>query len=77
MVDSQPQLLSEIQPEQLALIDQLDARQDDVLRKLDELTSRIEQLIELYLQNRDIERQNGSESNSDVDVSESDQKQAA
>ena len=51
----QPKPLNEIQPEQLALIDQLDARQDDVLLKLDELTHRIEQLIELYLQNRHTE----------------------
>ncbi len=56
MADDQLQLLSEIQPEQLALIDQLDARQDDVLQKLDELTFRIEQLIELYLQNRETEK---------------------
>ena len=67
--------LNEIQPEQLALIDELDARQDDVLRKLDELTHRIEQLIELYLQNRDSDDDEQADASTFSDSD--DQRQAA
>ena len=57
MPDDSPQLLAEINSEQLALIDQLDTRQDEVLLQLDVLTQRIEQIIELYAQNRKLEKE--------------------
>ena len=56
MSDDSPQRLSEIHPDQLTLIDQLDVRQDEVLSQLDELTLRIEQLIERYVENRRLEQ---------------------
>ena len=57
MTQDYPQVLNEINSEQLALIDQLDARQDEVLLQLDELTQRIEHIIELYVQNRALEQE--------------------
>ncbi len=57
MTQDSPQVLNEINSEQLALIDQLDARQDEVLLQLDELTQRIEHIIELYVQNRALEQE--------------------
>ena len=53
--------LNQINTEQLALIDQLDARQDEIILQLDELSDRIEQIIKLYSQNREIENRRGGE----------------
>ena len=55
--------LAVINEEQISLIDQLDQRQDDIIRQLDELSLRIEQIIELYVQNREFPGEGqGSES---------------
>jgi hypothetical protein len=49
--------LNQINAAQLSLIDQLDSRQDEIILQLDELSERIERIINLYVQNRDV--QNG------------------
>ena len=53
--------LNQINNEQLALIDQLDTRQDEIILQLDELSDRIEHIIKLYVQNREIENHRGGE----------------
>ena len=47
------QQLNQIKEEQLSLIDELDSRQDDIIRQLDELSSRIEHIISLYTSHRE------------------------
>jgi len=49
--------LNQINAEQLSLIDELDSRQDEILKQLDELSARIDQIINLYVKNRELENQ--------------------
>ena len=44
-----------------SLIQELDARQDDVLEQLNQLNSRVEALLKQYLENRSQERDAGSD----------------
>ena len=44
--------LNQIKDEQLTLVEELDSRQDDIIRQLDQLSERIEHIISLYIQQR-------------------------